>query len=393
MKSTKKELIIKKLFAVLSMLFLLMIYSYADESFILSSEDGEGALIYPRQVKEGPDGNIYAYDRKDAFIKVYSPKGKFLRKIGGKGEGPGEIKRIDGVNFGFTTDNNLFFTEYFVGHPWITLMKLDGRFHKILKLNTSKKIFGVENAVSLHDGGFLIEFAFMGKAEKRKNKYFLQSSYQGLFRIDAEGRIVSKIKEANYFTRISFYSRGADLGIPFTPIFKWRPYKNDTIIFSDGMDNKLKVLSYNGELISEIVTSIPENEEVTKKDLENWKTRLKKSFGRNQREIDWFKKYGIVIENYKESIYDKKPYIMALAVTPGENILITGHRDKQKIDREFWLIDERGKTLAKISLAAYALHICKHFIILKRIDSEDNEVVVCFKRSGDEKHDILSLGK
>jgi len=47
----------------------------------------EGELIYPRQAQEGPDGNIYVYDQSDAFIKVYSPGGSFLRKIGGKGQG------------------------------------------------------------------------------------------------------------------------------------------------------------------------------------------------------------------------------------------------------------------------------------------------------------------
>ncbi len=61
------------------------IFVFGDEEIIIGRDEGDSMLIYPQQVEEGPDGNIYVYDLADAFIKVYSPEGKFLRKIGGKG--------------------------------------------------------------------------------------------------------------------------------------------------------------------------------------------------------------------------------------------------------------------------------------------------------------------
>lgn len=390
MKMKINEILIKKVFTLVSLCLLLFTHSFGGDVFVLGREDGEGALIYPRHAKEGPDGNVYVYDEQDAFIKVYSPRGIFIRKMGGKGEGPGEIKRSDGVTFGFTTGKRIFFTEFFGGHPWITFMELDGRFYKSLKPNLNNKVFGVEKAVSLPDGGFLIEFAFLGNSEKQK-KYFLQSFPRGLFRIDAKGNIVSKIKEANNFSRISFFSMGADLAIPFVPRFEWCPFKNKTIIFSDGTENKLKVLSSGGELISELITSLPENETVTKKDLDEWRNRYYNYFKNRPSDIAWFQKYGKVIDNYKESIYDKKPYIHAVAITPDGNILITGKKNPNENNREFWLIDAEGKTLATISLDAISLNIFKQFIILKEINDEDEELIFCFKRTGNEKEDFLAI--
>lgn len=36
---------------------------------------------------------------------------------------------LTGADFGFTHDGNLYFSEGFGGHRWITLMKLSGEYH------------------------------------------------------------------------------------------------------------------------------------------------------------------------------------------------------------------------------------------------------------------------
>jgi len=186
------------------------------EYFILGGDNGEAQLIYPRQVYEGPDGNIYALDRKDGFIKVYSPTGKFLRKFGGQGEGPGKLKRIELASFGFTTDKRLFFTEFFGGHRWITELNLDGSLHVTWTPKMKKTMLGISKAVSLPGGGYLIEYSFLGASEKRQD-YYLQQAHREVFLVNSKGEIVSGIKAAKYFNRISYYDRGADLGSPSPP--------------------------------------------------------------------------------------------------------------------------------------------------------------------------------
>lgn len=358
-------------------------------SRIGTGEDASG-LIYPRQVKEGPDGNIYVYDEYDASIKIYSPSGTFLRKMGGSGEGPGDIKRKDGVKFGFTADNKLFFTQYFGGHRWLTMMTLDGRLYGTTTFLIKTKMFGIEQAVVLPEGEFLIEFAFLGGFEKRKN-YYLHSEPRTIYKVDSEGQIVSKIKESNYLTRISKFSRGADLALPFNPKFKWSPFKGNTILFTDGMDTKLNVLDYKGNVIREIDTSLPKPATVTSQDLDKWRSRIKQSFSKKASDIEWYNNFGNVIDKYKSSIYPMKPYIEELSVTPEGNILITGTVMDGSSKRTFWLLDSNGKMLKQIAIEAYYLSISNNFIFLKVKDKEDYTNVFFFKRKKSEEQDFVDL--
>ena len=64
---------------ILSFLFVILIsFGFAQKYQILGQDEGDGELISPRQIKEGPDGNFYIYDSQDAYIKVFSSDGKFL---------------------------------------------------------------------------------------------------------------------------------------------------------------------------------------------------------------------------------------------------------------------------------------------------------------------------
>jgi hypothetical protein len=361
-------------------------FVFGDEEIIIGREDGDGLLIYPQQVGEGPDGNIYVYDLADAFIKVYSPEGEFLRKIGGKGQGPGEIQRPDGVSFGFTPDEKLFFAEFFGGHPWITFMQLSGEFYKVLKPEITE-FFGVNRAISLPDGSYLTQISFTGTPEKQKD-YFLYSSPQELVTLDSEGRIISRIKKTSYFTRISYVGDGADSGLPFTPRFLWCPFKNSRVIFTDGLSTKLKVYDFKGILVKEIDTPLSKPEKVTKNDLNEWREARKRNF----RNKDWYNRFGTVIEKYKKSIYEKKPNLQRISLTPDGNILISGLRDDEEQKGDYWLLDENGKAVAKISTQYFEIEIAKHFIFYKTIDEEENILIHCFKRTGAEKEDLLGLG-
>jgi hypothetical protein len=363
------------------------IFVFGDEEIIIGREDGDGLLIYPQLVGEGPDGNIYVYDLADAFIKVYSPEGEFLRKIGGKGQGPGEIQRPDGVSFGFTPDEKLFFTEFFGGHPWITFMQLSGKFHKVLKPEITE-FFGVNRAVSLPDSSYLTHISFTGTPEKQKD-YFLYSSPQELVTLDSEGRIISRIKKTRYFTRISYVGDGADSGLPFTPRFLWCAFKDNKVIFTDGLSTKLKVYDFKGILVKEIDTPLSKPEKVTKNDLDEWREARKRNF----RNKDWYNRFGTVIEKYKKSIYEKKPNLQRISLTPDGNIFISGLRDDEGQKADYWLLDENGKAVAKISTQYFEIEIAKHFIFYKTIDEEENILIHCLKRTGTEKEDLLRLGR
>jgi len=377
----------KKFVLVLTVLLGTLGYIYAEEAIKIGTLGTEGELIYPRQIKEGPDGNIYVYDSMDAFIKVYSPECRFLRKMGGEGQGPGEIQRNDGVSFGFTPDKKLYFTEFFTGHPWITLMELSGKFQKAIKLDI-KEFFGVSIASCLPDGRFLTELNFAGRPEREKD-FFYHRSPQEIVLQNTDGGIISKIKRTDYITRISYESRGADSPIPFVPAFAWCPYKQDTVLFSDGLSTKLQVYNYQGKLIKEIQTSLPKPEKVTRKDLNMWRERRKETYA--SRNPDWWNRFGKVIDNYKKSIYKEHPNLSGIALTPQGSILISGRWDMEKNRSLYWLLDESGETKAEVTSAAGGVSISKSFIFLGKADEDGIITVYAQKRTGSEEEDLLRL--
>lgn len=360
----------------------------AEEYFVLGEKEGDGEVLSPTQVEEGPDGNVYVYDQMVAFIKVFSPQGNFLRKMGGKGQGPGEIQRTDDVSFNFTYDGKLlYFTEFFSGHRWITFMELSGKFHHVLKLKM-KQDFAIISSIQLKDGSFLSNIALSCQSQGKKD-YYISSCPKALAIVSPSGEIVSEILRTNHVERISLLPYGADLPIPHTPLFQWILLKNNSIIFTEGLTQVFKIYDMTGKITGEIKTPVPEPQLVTDKDLENWRQVRKNRPG----DQSWFNKFGRVVYKYDKSVHKKKPNISEISYTPGRNLLIVGIWNSEKRARPYWLIDLEGNTVKTVEIGdpIHYLTISTHFIFAWSADEDDNPLVLCFKRKGNEAEDLTRL--
>lgn len=371
----------KKVFAAGVLFFCGFVFLFGQESILIGKIGQEGELIYPSQAEEGPDGNIYVYDTMDAFFKVYTPEGKFLRKFGGEGQGPGEIQRSGGVRFGFTPEGKLFFTEFVGGHRWITVMELSGELLRTLKIQISE-VFGVIRSHPLEDGGFLLELSLSYKPEI-KDDYFYYRIPRELVRIDSAGNIVSRIKRTDHITRVSYSDNGGDAPVPFPPAFLWIPYVEETVLFADGLSPKWNVYDYKGNPVGEVSTPLPEPEKVTKSDLDEWKERWKEDVDK-----DWYERFGVVVEKYRKSIYERRPNIDGLSLTPEGNILAAGDRAEGDEQVTYWLLDQKGKTLAKGSTNSAGLHITQNFIFYGERDLDGGYRFYVRKRTGSETQDL-----
>lgn len=372
----------KKILLIGLLLFIGFTIAFSQESIVIGKIGEEGELVYPSQAEEGPDGNIYVYDAVDAFFKVYSPKGKFLRKFGGEGQGPGEIKRAEGVRFGFLPDGKLYFTEFINGHRWITIMELTGKLHKTIKLQISE-MFGISKSYPLEDGGFILQLSFYSIPEA-KDDYFLYKSPRELVRINVEGKIVSRLKKALHVSRISYQSDGADAPVPFTPQFMWCPYVKGKVLYSDGLRSALEVYDYEGKQLEEIATPLPAPEKVTRKDLDAWKKEWKERVNK-----DWYQRFGTVIDKYKKSIHEKKPNLDELSLTPDGNILVAGAEEEDYLD--YWLLDKNGKTLIRGQTSKAGLHITPNFIFFGTREEDGSFHFYVQKRKGSEAQDLIKF--
>jgi hypothetical protein len=377
---------------LISIIFFLSINAFISgysEIFLVGDKD-KPELISPGQIVEGPDSNIYVYDEKDAYIKVFSPSGKLFRTIAGYGEGPGYIKRKDAVNFGFTTSECIYISEYFGGHRWISILKKDGSFQEVVNPDLSNTMYGVEQIVALKSGSYIIEFSFLSFFKKRGN-FFLHSSPQIIYHMDSKGHLLSKIKETNFLKRISYFKRGADLGLPYTPSSIWTPYEKDTILFTDGMDNVFYILDYKGKIMGHINTELPVVPFISDKDLKKWSRYVKNEMSKNQSGKEWYKKFGKVIEDYRNPVYKKKPYIHSIDRTPAGNFLVSSQTEPGTNYRNFWLLNQEGKILSFSNVNISEIQISSHYIFLKKRDADENIMVYYLKRNKDEKIDLKRL--
>jgi hypothetical protein len=364
-------------------------FSAAQEVIVLGAPGQGSELGIPGGILEGPDGNIYVYDESDAFIKVFSPKGGFVRKLAGDGQGPGEIQRRDSVSIGFTTDGKLFFTEYFRGHRWITYLKLNGELDKVLKIDLPGS-FGIPDAVALPAGGFLAEFHVLGEPVKQKD-YFLYKSPIKLMWLSAEGKIVAEIRNSENLTRISYRPDGADSPIPYVPSFAWCLNKENKVLFSDGLSNTIEVYELGAKRLPDVQTQLPEPEKVRDKDLDRWREERKQMM--MERNPGWWHQSGSVVEKYTQSLYKFKPLIGGLASTLEGNILVSGSWDSENNSRDYWLLDGSGKIMAQLKAAAERIGLSKDFVFVETSDADGNIRVSCLKRTGSDKDDFLKSAR
>lgn len=70
-----------------------------DSSYVIGAIEG---LVY------GPDGNIAVLDCAMACIRIYSPEGEYIRQIGRRGNGPGELQSI--AFLGISEDGHVYLT-------------------------------------------------------------------------------------------------------------------------------------------------------------------------------------------------------------------------------------------------------------------------------------------
>jgi len=383
----RPEIYLKKIALCLIAISLILTGLGAQETIHFGKPGTQGELVYPRQIQEGPDGNIYAYDQSDSSIKVYSPEGSFLRKLAGKGQGPGEIQRADGVSFGFTAEGKLFFSEFFGGHPWITILKLSGELDHVIKPQIND-YFGINRAISIQGGNFLVELAFLGQPEREKD-YFYHRSPRELVVLDGEGKVVSRIKKTDHITRISYIHDGADSPIPFTPMFLWCLYEESSVLFSEGLETKIEVLSYDGKLIREIETSLPRPEKVTSEDLAEWRKQRREMM--QSLNPEWWARFGTVIEKYKKSIYSHKPTIWEIARTPEGHLLVASRLNTKRPLRAYWLLDRNGKELLRLETSFWVMGISPNFIFLGDVDEDGNASIKAIKRKGKEEDDFSRL--
>ena len=161
-------------------------YALEDDLTIGGEAGGaDSVLNRPQDLEVDPRGNIYVLDWGDVDIKVFAPDGGLLRKIGKKGQGPGEFDTP--AQFTLSADGRIFLLSG-RQHQMVTLDGA-GKYLSSFKVEGFCDRLGVDRQNGVYYSQMLIPETGGGEEFK------LIQNRMGLFKTDELGKVKTRLGE------------------------------------------------------------------------------------------------------------------------------------------------------------------------------------------------------
>ena len=105
---------------------------HLEEDLVIGESEGSEEYMFSEASDMDVDleGNIYVLDSKETRIKVFDREGAFLKTIGQKGQGPGEMQSARSLSI--TPNNEILVSDWSAGA--LHFFSLDGKFLKSINL-------------------------------------------------------------------------------------------------------------------------------------------------------------------------------------------------------------------------------------------------------------------
>lgn len=118
------------------------------QQFAIGAEDGEDWELLSRVSGVAFDAadNLYVLDAGNHRVLVFNANGKFVRKIGKKGGGPGEL--LSPIGLALTKDGHVAVTD--LGRSGVSLFKPDGSFVKNVMLGEDVGLPAIQGGTMAH---------------------------------------------------------------------------------------------------------------------------------------------------------------------------------------------------------------------------------------------------
>ncbi len=209
---------------------------YGEDVFIIEEElaigESEGREEYMfseiPSIAVDDENRIYAVDSKEAHIKVFDENGSYLRTIGRKGQGPGEIGRTNYVSI--TSQNELMLLD--AGNRRITFFSQDGEFIKNI---SSAELFLLQTKIDTD--GNIIGFHYVVGGENPRYE---------LKKFDAELNHLFSVSSS------PLPSASTDGFNPFFPVLRWDVINGNQIVCGYMKDYELTIYDAEGNLVKRI---------------------------------------------------------------------------------------------------------------------------------------------
>jgi hypothetical protein len=270
----------------------------------VSEGDEEYSFIRLWYLAVDEDEYIYAMDQGAAQVKVYNTDGHFLRSIGRKGQGPGEL---DNSNMIFVTNQGQLVIEDFIRN--LTYYSLSGDF---IKSTPTSSIFPV--AIGVYPNGQIIAITNEQNPDKHGKNVGLYNNDLGLIKMQAH---IPKPKPDPGIIRI------------FQPKISWVITSDGELVLSYKENYEIHIFNEKGALIKKIL-----------KDYKPVKV--------TQEDID--KGLGELAAGKKIEAPKNHPAIQSILVDDQGRMIVKTHEKNGKADYYYDVFDSEGKFMGKVSL-------------------------------------------
>ncbi|MGE5340938.1 MAG: 6-bladed beta-propeller [Candidatus Omnitrophota bacterium] len=240
--------------------------AYADIRFSLGEYlvDDEP---YSECFKEGKNGNIYISDKQTHFIRVFSPEGKYLYSLGGKGEGPGEFKRWRGA-YDIDLKGEICQIDFVNGNRRITRFLPDGKLIESFPVK-DPKIAGATAIFKRPNGDYIVNF-WGGMILEHHSSLNYMGTTDSISILDGKGGLKEMVHETKTFHSFSGNANGSWIEIPYLDMMvsAYSPTR-DTLAFQRKTDDHVTIL----DLRRKKTIRIPNGFKIsplTKQDIDCW---------------------------------------------------------------------------------------------------------------------------
>lgn len=278
---------------------------------------------YTRLEHEITVGELFLVDSKGFIytdfgeneIRKYSPEGKFLLKIGRKGQGPGDIARLGWFAIN-PKDGNIYVTEYFRGNRRVSIFSPDGKYIGEWNIELDWKYWDALSVIKFDKYGNGYIMAVKDFSENYKD-FILEKEEQKIIKFKPDGKKEKEIYTLKE-TRSCYKPWRGEITIPFQNWLNFDVWE-DMIAIAETAREYINIYNLDGKEIKRVFLPF-KKEKLTNKDKEEWMDFLKsdnifqKFLGsailKYWKDRIPYPEFKPIIENSHFGIFDKKNNII-----------------------------------------------------------------------------------
>jgi hypothetical protein len=201
---------------------------HLEQDLVIGENEGQGEVLFSEvsDMDVDSDENIYILDPKETHIKVFNKQGAYLRTIGKKGQGPGEMQSLD--NLSITPNHEIMVNDW--SARALHFFTLDGTYLKSINL---KGMIFFSHPVADSQNHILAGYTVMDQTV---------TNYLKIFNPDMTEKKTIYSYKAGQYPVIN----------PFYPRCYWQIDKHDYIIWGYNDIYEIQFLKPDGSLFMKI---------------------------------------------------------------------------------------------------------------------------------------------